>query len=292
MISEAQMFFSFTSLLTFNLVSRQTLSKAQWNLFLGKKPHEDRFGKRAKNVLILKLKTDLNFISWPGGPPPPSPSPPHRWWHTAPGKCIRQHSSVIFVIFMIMIKINDNHIHHHLHHNHRTSAPISMMPPSWVINCWGGTEKAASPTSTVWWSIQCNGSSTICCFNVTVRLSFDIGLVFLQIKSADYRLYDSSPHLVSIQPREDKDSARSFGSDHLSKAEHDHLLAGSHLPINTLSIIEDWELRIANPLDANPVGDRESDDEGGVGEDCEHMAQQTQQEALAAKNANRWNERS
>ena len=61
MISEAQMFFSFTSLLTCNLVSRQTLSK--WNLFLGKKPHEDRFGKRAKNVLILKLKIDLNFIS-------------------------------------------------------------------------------------------------------------------------------------------------------------------------------------------------------------------------------------
>ena len=61
MISEAQMFFSFTSLLTFNLVSRQTLSK--WNLFLGKKPHENRFGKRAKNVLILKLKLDLNFRS-------------------------------------------------------------------------------------------------------------------------------------------------------------------------------------------------------------------------------------
>ena len=63
MISEAQMFFSFTSLLTFNLVSRQTLSKVQWNLFLGKKPHEDRFGKRAKNVLILELKIDLNFRS-------------------------------------------------------------------------------------------------------------------------------------------------------------------------------------------------------------------------------------
>ena len=66
MISEAQMFFSFTNLLTFNLVSRQTLSMEpvfQWNLFFGKKPHEDRFGKRAKNVLILKLKIDLNFRS-------------------------------------------------------------------------------------------------------------------------------------------------------------------------------------------------------------------------------------
>ena len=46
-------------------------------------------------------------------------------------------------------------------------------------------------------------------------------------------------------------------------------------------------MRIANPLDANPVGDGESDDEGGVGENCEHVAQQTQEKALAAKNANR-----
>ena len=28
----------------------------------------------------------------------------------------------------------------------------------------------------------------------------------------------------------------------------------------------------ADPLDANPVGDGEGDDEGGVGEDCQHMA--------------------
>merc|ERR1719397_1026506 len=68
--------------------------------------------------------------------------------------------------------------------------------------------------------------------------------------------------LISIQPREDEDCAGSFGSDHLAQAEHNHLLACSH------------------PLDADPVGDGEGDDEGGVGEDRQHVAQQAQQQAL------------
>ena len=39
----------------------------------------------------------------------------------------------------------------------------------------------------------------------------------------------------------------------------------------------------ANPLDADPVGDGEGDDEGGVGEDRQHVAQQAQQQALAER---------
>lgn len=38
----------------------------------------------------------------------------------------------------------------------------------------------------------------------------------------------------------------------------------------------------ADPLDADPVGDWEGDDEGRVGEDRQHVAQQAQQQALAA----------
>ena len=41
--------------------------------------------------------------------------------------------------------------------------------------------------------------------------------------------------------------------------------------------------KLTHPLDADPVGDWEGDDEGRVGEDRQHVAQQAQKQALAAK---------
>ena len=100
---------------------------------------------------------------------------------------------------------------------------------------------------------------------------------------------DIHPNLISIQPREDEDCAGSFGSDHLAQAEHNHLLACSHLGVDKEYFDEDvddqWSIDHANPLDADPVGDGEGDDEGGVGEDRQHVAQQPQQQTLAAKSS-------
>ena len=77
------------------------------------------------------------------------------------------------------------------------------------MSCCGGTEKAASPTSTVWWGRQ-------------------------------LKQLGQNTNLVSIKPWKYKDGARPFGSDHLSKTEDDHLLARSNLCVNVHVVDSCW----------------------------------------------------